>query len=190
MELNFSITDTDPIAVAFQQRGIDDFCNALHYVRHLPYGRNPDKTRLLSVLEEGQGTCSTKHALLWQLARIHGQDQVRLCMGIFRMHGGNTPAVSTTLAKYGLPYIPEAHNYLKINGERVDCTQKHSSPADFMPDLLEETEILPEQITDYKVAYHRQYLERWLQEHPEIAYSLDALWEIREQCIRDLSARH
>lgn len=187
MEFDFPITENDPVSAAFLQKGIDSFSNALHYVRHLPYGRNPDKTRLESVLQEGRGTCSTKHALLFQLAHVHNQGNVLLCMGIFRMNARNTPRVAATLAAHKLDYIPEAHNYLSVEGVRVDCTHAHSCPADFLPDLLVETTILPEQITAYKVQYHRNYLQQWLQEHPEIPYTLEELWTIREQCILDLS---
>lgn len=189
MEFDFPITANDPVSAAFLQKGIYNFSNALHYVRHLPYGRNPDKTRLESVLEEGRGTCSTKHALLVQLAQAHHQDNVQLCMGIFRMNAQNTPRVAATLAAYNLDYIPEAHNYLLAEGVRVDCTHVHSRPEDFMADLLEESMILPEQITIHKIQYHRNYLQQWLQAHPEISYTLDALWSIREQCIKDLSQK-
>ncbi|WP_129019636.1 hypothetical protein [Edaphocola flava] len=189
MEFDFPITANDPLSVAFLQKGIYNFSNALQYVRHLPYGRNPDKTRLESVLEEGRGTCSTKHALLFQLARIHNQGNVLLCMGIFRMSGKNTPRVAATLAAHKLDYIPEAHNYLSVAGIRVDCTHAHAQPSDFLPDLLVETTILPEQITGYKVQYHRNYLQQWLLKHPEIPYTLEELWTIREQCIQDLSVK-
>lgn len=189
MEFDFPITANDPVSAAFLQKGIYNFSNALHYVRHLPYGRNPDKTRLESVLEEGCGTCSTKHALLVRLAHAHQQDRVQLLMGIFQMNGQNTPRVAATLAAHNLDYIPEAHNYLSVEGIRIDCTNARSSPADFLPDLLVETTILPEQITAYKVQYHRNYLQQWLQEHPEIPYTLEELWTIREQCILDLSQK-
>ena len=187
MEFDFPITQNNPISAAFLQKGIYNFSNALQYVRHLPYGRNPDKTRLESVLEEGRGTCSTKHALLCKLAQVHDHNEVRLCMGLYSMNGLNTPRVATTLAAHHLDYIPEAHNYLSIEGIRVDCTSARSRPEDFVADLLEETFILPEQITEYKVRYHRNYLQQWLQQHPEIPYTLEVLWAIREQCILDLS---
>jgi hypothetical protein len=61
-----------------------------------------------------------------------------------------------------------------------------STSDDFVNDLLEEISVAPEQVADYKVAYHRNFLERWLEENPKTPYSLDELWSIREQCIRDL----
>ena len=54
-------------------------------------------------------------------------------------------------------------------------------------DLLEETDITPDQITDYKVNYHRTFLQRWLVLHPEIPFTLQEYWRIREACITALS---
>ena len=48
---------------------------------------------------------------------------------------------------------------------------------------MEEIEIQPSQITDFKVEYHKNYLEKYLQQDPEIKYSLQEFWQIREECI-------
>ena len=48
-------------------------------------------------------------------------------------------------------------------------------------------EILPEQITDYKVNYHKNYLVTWLDNNELIDLSINDIWKIREQCIQDLA---
>ncbi|MBL7933751.1 MAG: hypothetical protein JNL60_17745, partial [Bacteroidia bacterium] len=91
-----------------------------------------------------------------------------------------------TLKKYNLEYIPEAHNYLKYKGFIIDYTGAGFSPGKYEVDLLAEKEIRPEQITDFKVAYQKEFLSSWLLEQKHIGYSLEEIWTIREQCIRDL----
>jgi hypothetical protein len=70
----------------------------------------------------------------------------------------------------------------------MDFTRWNASPADFINDLMEEVEIRPGQIADFKVGYHKNYLKQWLDEHPQISFSLEEIWKIREACILDLSA--
>jgi len=189
MTTDFEITADNVVSQAFRDRNINSFQEAIHFVSHLPYGRNADKTKFVTVLADGRGTCSTKHALLLSLARENDVPRVSLFIGIFRMNAINTPLVTHTLHTYALDYIPEAHCYLKINGEILDVTNGIANGDSFLPDLLEEQEIVPEQIGEFKISYHKDYLAKWLRENPAIPYSLKELWDIREQCIRDLAGK-
>lgn len=184
---DFAVTAAGDISEAFRKRGVYSFAEAAALVCNLPYARNTAKENHLCVLLENCGTCSTKHALLKRLADENGHPEIELVLGIFRMNGNNTPAVAATLQKHGLKEMPEAHNYLRRNGVRFDFTKKGFAPEKFVPDLLEETDITPEQITDYKVNYHRAFLQRWLALHPEIPFTLQEYWRIREACIAALS---
>lgn len=181
--VNFSIQSGREISNQFLQRGISTFEEACNYVKTIPYGRNTDKLDIYCVLNENKGTCSTKHTLLKRLADENGQPDIELVMGIFRMNAQNTPQTMKVLSEYSLQYIPEAHNYLKHNGSVIDCTT--TKTLDFQPDLLEESIIEPEQITNYKVAYHKQFLSEWLKT-VEVPYKLDEIWAIREKCIAAL----
>ena len=184
VELN--ITDKGPISIKFLEKGIYNFEQAFLFVQHLSYKRNTDKNDLASLFAESCGTCSTKHALLKRLADETKIKDIQLMMGIFKMNATNMPAVRQTLAKAKLEYIPEAHNYLRYQGEIIDCTKTGWQASDFINDLIEEIEITTNQITDFKVFYHKNYLTKWLQENKNILYSLDELWAIRKQCIKDL----
>ncbi len=179
----FSIQPGKEISNQFLQRGISSFEEASSYIKALPYGRNADKHDSLCVFKDQKGTCSTKHALLKRLAEENAQNDIMLMMGIFRMNVQNTPQTKRVLSEYGLEYIPEAHNYLKYNGSVIDCTT--TKTLDFQPDLLEESIIEPEQIADYKVAYHKLFLSEWLKTS-QLPYSLDEIWGIREKCIAAL----
>ncbi|MEP7196103.1 MAG: hypothetical protein ABI851_06245 [Saprospiraceae bacterium] len=184
--INFKITSAQIISKEFLKRNIFDFNAALSFIRHLPYGRNADKKNLETVFTDECGTCSTKHALLKRLAIENSISEVRLFVGLFRMNAENTPQIESTLKKANLDYIPEAHCFLKINEDRIDVTKSNSKPDDFVTDLTDEIEILPEYISEYKNEYHKTYLQNWLIANQEIKLSLDELWEIREQCIGDL----
>ncbi len=186
-ELNFTIAPGKPISDHFLERDITDFQQAASYIRGLPYRRNSNKYDLTTAFTDGCGTCGTKHALLKQLADENGLIGVKLIMGIFKMDANYAPKIAGTLERSGLEYIPEAHNYLSFNSELYDLTTPKSKPDDFNKKLLVEIEIQPDQITDFKVAYHKEFLGKWIAEN-KVPYDLDELWRIREQCIADMAS--
>jgi hypothetical protein len=187
VNLDFDITPNGPISKTFLAHNISTFGEATAFVRQLKYGRNQNKADLTNVFTDNCGTCSTKHALLKQLADENGFDDLKLMTGLFRMNSINTPKISATLKVHKLTYIPEAHNYLKYKGAILDFTSKTSKPSDFESDLIQEIEISTNQIADFKVQYHKKYLSEWLIKHPTLNFTLSQLWKIREQCIADLS---
>lgn len=184
---DFEIKPKGVISTGFLQRDISSFREAADYVQNLPYGRNPDKMDLATLFTDQCGTCSTKHALLRQLAIEQGFEEIRLILGMIKMSAGNTPQIAGTLNKHQLQYIPEAHNYLKFRDRIYDYTRPGFSLTANKEDMLAEIEISPAQITGFKVNFHKNYLASWLHENPEITWSAAELWHIREQCIQDLS---
>jgi thiol-disulfide isomerase/thioredoxin len=186
-QLDFEIKSKEQISKEFIERNILTFNQASNFVRKLAYGRNADKNNLVSVFTDNCGTCSTKHALLKKLADENNFVKVKLIVGLFKMNKNNTPEISETLQKNQLEYIPEAHCYLKFEDQIIDLTRINSKPIDFLDDLIEEIEISPEQITDYKVNFHKKYLITWLDKNEQINLSINDIWKIREQCIMDLA---
>jgi hypothetical protein len=187
MAFNFNLVPGKGlVSDAFINNRATDFNEAADYVRHVPYGRNTDKKDPLILFKEDCGTCGTKHATLCRLAQEQGYDEVELWIGIFRMNRINTPRVVPILDKYQLPYIPEAHNYLRINGSILDCTWSYSSAGNFESDLLEEIKIQPDQIGAYKVSRHVSFLMEWCDDQ-HLQYTLEEIWDIREKCIVALS---
>ncbi|MBK9670751.1 MAG: hypothetical protein IPO70_00535 [Bacteroidetes bacterium] len=185
---DFEVKAKGKISEAFLKNGILTYRQATKFIQNLPYGRNSNKNDLASLFTDNCGTCSTKHAILKQLADENNFTDIILICGLFRMSSQNTPEISSTLNKHGLVFIPEAHNYLKYKNQILDFTKPDADAIDFIDDLIEEIEILPHQITDYKVTYHKKYLEKWLENNTKIKLSLTDLWTIREQCISDLGA--
>lgn len=159
-----------------------DFLSLGKHIQNLPYKRNSDKENPAIVWEEQYGTCSTKHAFLKSIAEEQGAAGWDLVLGMFKMSGENMPKVAQVLAKNGLSYIPEAHNYLKFHGEVFDFTSPNISVAAIQATILVEISIQPWQIHDFKVHFHKGFLSKWI-ETAQIPYSLAEIWEIREACI-------
>lgn len=183
---NFPIQPGKEISDAFLAKGIRDFSSALIFVQDLPYRRNSLRNKPTVVLDELCGTCSTKHALIKRLADENGKE-VKLMMGIYRMNASNTKGVKPVMEKYNLEYIPEAHNYLRMGNKVIDITKRGFANTLFLHDLLEEEEITPAQIGNYKLEKHQSYLQDWLRSNAGVPYSFHELWSIREECIAALS---
>jgi hypothetical protein len=102
------------------------------------------------------------------------------------MNESNTPGIGTSITNSSLDYIPEAHCYLNINGQRIDLTNPNSDINRINNDILSETDINPDQVAQYKVKYHKDYIQSWIVDH-NIKLSFDEVWAIREACIAALS---
>jgi hypothetical protein len=183
---NFRIQEKGSISALFLEKGLLDFAAATAFVAKLPYRRNTNKNDLCAVFEEACGTCSTKHALLAELATENDFRGIDLILSIFQMNANNTPKIAETLNQNGLKFIPEAHNYLRYQNQLLDFTTPHPAYS-LEKEILIELKIKPSQISSFKVDFHRQYLKRWLEENQQIPFSLNELWSIREKCIWDLA---
>ncbi len=166
----------------FAALGLGGYREAAGHVRSLPYGRTSDRSDWRLVLEEGRGTCSTKHALLAELARENGR-RVSLVLGIYEMDEANTPGVGAVLEEHDLPSVPEAHCYLAYEGKRVDVTRE-AEAAEPIAGFLREEEIEPRQIGEYKVEAHRGFVHRWAGER---GLDPEEVWRAREECIAALA---
>lgn len=176
---------TDEASRWLLDRGLIGLRDAVKYVRDLPYGRTEDRSDFMSVLDEGVGTCSTKHALLAHICEHQEIDEVQLTLGIYEMNEENTPGVGEVLTGHGLEYIPEAHCYLTYRNDRFDFTRADDGAEPIERFLVEES-IRPAQIGDYKVKRHRGFLANWI-DATGVEMSLDNLWQLRETCIERLS---
>ncbi|NSX83086.1 hypothetical protein GOM44_00980 [Wolbachia endosymbiont of Atemnus politus] len=169
-----------PISNLFLTFGITTFRKALEYVHELPYGRNLDRTDYLLVLNERRGTCSTKHSLIYKLSCECGVN-ITLHIAVFMM---NKPQqISTILNEYNLSHIPEMHCYLRYKSRIIDIT----FPGNNMSlKLTGEEKIEPEHLGNYKIEKHKQFIENWLINNPNIPYNMEQIFKIRELCIKQL----
>lgn len=187
MITGYELSSSDPLTKAIRALNIHTWAVLLAFIQRLPYGRNQNRTDFSLVISERKGTCSSKHALLKHVADLNNIPDVQLILGLYAMRQENTPGIGTILTENNMDVIPEAHCYLKINGQRVDITTQESQFQKIERDILLEQEILPEQVAEYKVAFHKDFLHAWMAEN-QIPLSFDKVWSIREQCIQNLSA--
>ena len=162
-----------------------EFKELIDKVKNLPYGRNANRYDFSLVLSENKGTCSSKHAFLKDFADKNEIENVKLYIGIFKMNEANTPKLGDLLLRNNIEYIPEAHCYLKINQIPVDVTTSDSFYDKIKQNIMEEIEIIPNQVSDFKVEYHKAFLKKWIIETNQ-NNNFEEIWEIREQCISKL----
>lgn len=163
-----------------------NFEELIEKVKHIPYGRNSNRNDFSLVLTENKGTCSSKHAFLKEFADNHRIKNVKLFIGVFKMNEINTPKITPLLSENALDYIPEAHCYLKIDGNVVDVTSENSFYENIKNDILEEIEIEPIQVVNWKINYHQKFLKSWLKTINK-NMNFTEIWSIREKCISKLS---
>ena len=161
------------------------FQETINFVKKLPYGRNSNRHDFSLVISENKGTCSSKHAFLKQFADKNNIPNVKLYIGIYRMNEQNTK-IETLLTDNNLKYIPEAHCYLKIDGQIVDVTSIDANFDKIKKDLIEEIEIEPYQVVDFKIDYHKKFIKKWLVESNS-KFTFEKIWRIREKCIKKIS---
>jgi hypothetical protein len=172
---------------AFLARAICNFQSAARYLHHLPYGRNTNRADFRLVLDEGRGTCSTKHVLLAEMAHEQ-QIPVALTLGIYAMHERNTPGVGPILEKYDLFFLPEAHCYLTYARTRIDITRSGVESNQPITQFFHEEIIIPADIGEYKVELHQKFLQAWLlNEKRASGRTFEEIWGIREECIAALA---
>lgn len=186
MNTEYKLKSKDKLTELIISNGIDSWNKLTKYIKNLPYGRNENRTDFGLVLSEKKGTCSSKHALLKTIADLNNVPDIDLVIGIYRMTELNTPKIGKELTINSIEFIPEAHCYLKINGKRVDLTTKKSEFKKIEKDIIQEKEIEPKQVGEFKVAYHKKFIESWLKQSKS-EFEFDQIWQIREQCIRNLT---
>jgi hypothetical protein len=183
---SFRIEPASLLCEAARANGLDDFRSLCAYVQALPYARVTRPNEPLLVLQEGRGTCSSKHQLLARVAHDCGHREVHLTVGIYAMSQANTPGVHAVLQQAGLLSIPEAHCYLTVGGHRFDFTGLPPGSESPFTALLEEHIVDPHALGQSKMGLHERTLESW---SAQAGLSAQRAWSIREACIDALTSR-
>ena len=186
MNSDYKLTSKDKLSELAKSNGIGTWNELTEFIKNLPYGRNINRTDFGLVLSEQKGTCSSKHALLKSIADLNNVPNVELIIGIYRMTESNTPKIGTELTENSIEFIPEAHCYIKINGKRTDLTSEQSEFKKIEKDIIQEREIEPKQVAEFKVDYHKEFIKKWLEE-TKSEFEFDHIWRIREKCIVNLT---
>lgn len=186
--VNFNLTSNELYSTAFRERGITHFSEACAFIAQLPYSRNANREDFGLVLSEEKGTCSSKHALLAALALENGHPEIELIAGIFLMNGETHSKLTGFFVGKTYDNIPECHCYLRFKGERFDFTDTSERLERIIPRLVREQRIDPNQVSDWKIMIHKDYLQRWLNRNPAVQMTLDEFWKDREEAISLLSS--
>ncbi|WP_336068601.1 hypothetical protein [Mesoflavibacter sp. CH_XMU1404-2] len=186
MNTDYKLKSKDKLTELAKSTGIETWNELTEFIKNLPYGRNKNRTDFGLVISEQKGTCSSKHALLKRIADLNSIPNIDLVIGIYRMTELNTPKIGTELTKNSIEFIPEAHCYLKINNKRTDLTSEQSEFKKIEKDIIQEKLIEPNQVTEFKVDYHKEFLRNWLNEINS-QFEFDQIWRIREKCIANLT---
>ncbi|MGB1216549.1 MAG: hypothetical protein ACPG5P_01665 [Saprospiraceae bacterium] len=180
------LSSPDTLTQEIIQSGISTWNELTFFVQTLPYGRNENREDFTLVWKEKKGTCSSKHAFLKHIAVLNGMDTMKLILGMYKMNLGNTAGIGNVLEENNLPYMPEAHCYLKIEGKRFDFTNPTADISQLEDDIISEQEIQADDVAHKKVRIHQSFLKKWLEER-NLEMNFDQLWAIREKCIQNLS---
>ncbi len=186
MQVNYSLNSNDKLTSLLRQKNIFTWVELTEYVKKLPYGRNSNRTDFSLVIKEGKGSCSSKHALLKEIANLNSIPNIKLILGIYKMNTKNTPKIGDALDNFTIDFIPEAHCYLMIEEKRIDFTSSNSNFKRIEDAILIEQEIEPHQVVKFKVDYHKSYVKDWIAGQ-NLPFSFDRIWKLREQCIMNLS---
>jgi hypothetical protein len=182
------LNSNDKLTAIIKDSGINTWNELIQFVRELPYGRNSNRTDFRLVIIEKKGSCSSKHALLKKIADLNKIQNVKLVLGIYKMNRQNTPNIGNVLLENKIEFMPEAHCYLKIDNKRTDITTNNSDFEKIERDILNELEIEPEQVAEFKVEYHKDFLTKWISEN-RIDREFNEIWKIREKCIENLTKK-
>ena len=186
MNKDYKLRSKDKLTKLAKSKGIETWNELTEFIKNLPYGRNKNRTDFGLVLSEQKGTCSSKHALLKNIADLNNIPNIELVIGIYRMTELNTPKIGTELTDNSIEFIPEAHCYLKINENRIDFTSEQSEFKKIEEDIIQEKLIEPNQVANFKVDYHKNFLKNWLNE-TKSKFGFDQIWRIRQKCIENLT---
>jgi hypothetical protein len=184
--LDFPIQNCGKLSAYVLHLGFERFLPFAEYVCSLGYGRPSGFGDVLAVVRKKKGTCSSKHLLLASLAHECGHTDIHLVVGIYQMCEGNTPGVGEVLEKAGLTSLPEAHCYLKYKDIRYDFTGLEKGIASPFDLLVLEHDVTPADLAEVKNTLHRQEIGKFAR---RLKMDPEALWKIREDCIKVLSAK-
>lgn len=169
-----------PMSIEAVDRGIISLQSLLEWVGQLPFKRNSQQGDYRLVFTEECGTCSTKHALVKQVAIENDWKDVLLLSGLYQMNGKTNPKIAKYLENHKVEYFPELYFFLKIDGKIFDLCN-----ADFVQETFKNTltnlEIInPSQIGAYITNKHKELFLNWCLNEQ---VSFDIYWAYREHCM-------
>lgn len=145
-----------PASQACLDRGWTNLRQAALGIRTMDYGVNSLPLHPLSLLQDGVGTCVTKHALLATCALELGVP-IAKAIGIYAMDDSLVTGVAGLLAPLGLTCVPASHCFLVWGPYRFDLTEGNCNGKNHPIDSylwIEATVPLPSEEEEQRI-FHR-----------------------------------
>jgi hypothetical protein len=171
------------VSRAFLELKIATFRHAAEYVHQLPYGENSHSEDSMILLNEGLGTCVTKHGLIARLAEELGLLVFR-CEGFYELNDEIVTGVNAILKEYGLPYIPRTHCFLSCDRGYVDLTEGNCTGKNqLIEKYLDIYRVNPEQTQSERDEMYRQYYTKVCEADAKFAkIGVGGMLEILKRC--------
>ena len=158
-----------PVSGAFLQRGVATFRDACRLVQRLPYGPNAHGQGAMALFGDGQGTCTTKHGTIVQLASECGLE-VGKTLGFYRLNEEIVTGIADILRPSGVAFVPSAHCFLESDGIYVDLTEGNRNGKNRTIDQFDFIVRAPaEESAHSSHQRYREYLDRYAAIEPRLA---------------------
>ena len=181
---DFPLVRTAKLSSLFIDRKIMHFSDAVAYLQALPYRRTSASRDLSSVITDSGGSFTARNALLVQLSREQGFNEVSLSLCTHEFDR-NCPELSAILDEQGLAGLPEAQACIQYQGQMFTVADRSLC---LEVEVWSAIEIAPVQISTFKRRYHRNYLSNWMQlERLDQLWSVEKLWGIRSRCLEQVA---
>ncbi|MEM9610672.1 MAG: hypothetical protein AAGA99_24895 [Actinomycetota bacterium] len=168
-----------PINARLVERGLASLDAAAAWLHAQPYGHNR-RHDATAIFDEGVGTCVTKHGAFVTASQELGVD-VALEWGTYALTDEIVTGVGEILARYGLPFVPRVHCFLRHGDVRVDLTEGNCNGKNVL--ITEYLQLDEFAFGAAEEPHLRRVAERLCREHPDFADATpDLLTEALDAC--------
>jgi hypothetical protein len=115
-----SLVPQGPVTQRFIDLGLANLRDVASYIKDMPYGYNEDQDNPIVLLDEGRGTCTTKHGL-FALCAAEMNIPIFKALGIYLMTEQTVSGIKKILGE--LDAIPALHCFLVYGPYRIDLTE-------------------------------------------------------------------
>ena len=123
----------------------------------------------MALFDDGQGTCTTKHGIIVQLA---GECDLGVgkTLGFYRLNEEIVTGIADILRPAGVAFVPSAHCFLECRGIYVDLTEGNRNGKNRTIDQFDFIVRVPaDESAHCSHERYREYLDRYAAIEPRLA---------------------
>ncbi len=173
------------ISIKFLELGVNTFRKACDFVHNKAYGYNSNYDDKMIFFKENMGTCTTKHATIAGLAEELNISLYKY-VGIYKFTEEISKGVDDILKKYGLPYVPMIHCFLRYKDFKFDLTEGNKNgKKKEIDDFIHIEKVIPFiSRKDEYLLFKRVLKERVLIDNEMKDIKERTILKAREECIK------